>query len=86
MPKMSEQRAGQTGPLYLVPELCNMTGLSDEQRYARPFVLNLTVLSAINSLNYLALSLTIKLQGELLPNEEDGRAYQAGSRGKDQRT
>jgi len=32
MPKMSEQRAGQTGPLYLVPELCNMTGLSDEQR------------------------------------------------------
>ena len=29
---MSEQRAGNTGPIYLVPELCNMTGLSDEQR------------------------------------------------------
>ena len=25
-------RAGQTGPIYLVPELCNMTGLSEEQR------------------------------------------------------
>merc|ERR1719323_301032 len=32
IPKMSEQRAGNTGPIYLVPELCNMTGLSDEQR------------------------------------------------------
>ena len=29
---MSEQRGGNTGPIYLVPELCNMTGLSDEQR------------------------------------------------------
>ena len=28
----SEMRSGITGPVYLVPELCNMTGLSDEQR------------------------------------------------------
>ena len=32
MPKKSEMRAGQEGPIYLVPETCNMTGLSDEQR------------------------------------------------------
>merc|ERR1712033_66676 len=32
MPKMADQRAGQTGPIYLVPELCFMTGLSEEQR------------------------------------------------------
>jgi len=32
MPKLSEQRTGATGPIYLIPELCNMTGLSDEQR------------------------------------------------------
>lgn len=32
MPKRSERRAGQEGPVYLVPELCYMTGLSDEQR------------------------------------------------------
>ena len=34
VPKLSEQRqTGQnTGPLYLVPELCYMTGLSEEQR------------------------------------------------------
>ena len=29
---MADQRAGQTGPIYLVPELCFMTGLSEEQR------------------------------------------------------
>jgi len=32
MPKRSERRAGQEGPIYLVPEICYMTGLSDEQR------------------------------------------------------
>lgn len=32
MPKRSERRAGQEGPVYLVPEICYMTGLSDEQR------------------------------------------------------
>ena len=34
VPKLSEQRqTGENpGPLYLVPELCNMTGLSEEQR------------------------------------------------------
>ena len=33
VPPLREQRSGNnTGPLYLVPELCNMTGLSDEQR------------------------------------------------------
>jgi len=32
MPKRSERRAGQEGPVYLVPEVCFMTGLSDEQR------------------------------------------------------
>jgi len=32
IPKIREQRSGNTGPIYLVPELCNMTGLSDEQR------------------------------------------------------
>ena len=32
VPPLREQRAGNTGPLYLVPELCNMTGLSEEQR------------------------------------------------------
>merc|ERR1719474_305990 len=31
-PTAREMRAGQTGPIYLVPELCNMTGLSEEQR------------------------------------------------------
>ena len=31
-PPLREQRSGNTGPLYLVPELCNMTGLSEEQR------------------------------------------------------
>ena len=79
---MSEQRAGQTGPLYLVPELCNTTGLSDEQRYVSVAL----VLSAMNFLNFLSSSLTINLQGELFSHEEDGRAYQAGSRGKNQRT
>ena len=32
MPKVRDQRGGVTGPIYLVPELCFMTGLSDEQR------------------------------------------------------
>ena len=32
-PPLREQReGGNTGPLYLVPELCYMTGLSEEQR------------------------------------------------------
>merc|ERR1719192_275314 len=30
--KARDERSGQTGPVYLVPELCNMTGLSDDQR------------------------------------------------------
>ena len=34
VPPLREQRSGNgnTGPLFLVPELCNMTGLSEEQR------------------------------------------------------
>ena len=33
VPPLREQRTGgNTGPLFLVPELCNMTGLSEEQR------------------------------------------------------
>ena len=32
MPKVREVRSGVGGPIYLIPELCNMTGLSDEQR------------------------------------------------------
>merc|ERR1719435_227497 len=32
MPKVREQRSGVSGPIYLIPELCNMTGLSDQQR------------------------------------------------------
>ena len=33
VPPLREQRTGgNTGPLYLVPELCYMTGLSEEQR------------------------------------------------------
>jgi len=32
MPKVRDQRGGVTGPIYLVPELCNMTGLIEEQR------------------------------------------------------
>lgn len=32
MPKVREVRSGVSGPIYLIPELCNMTGLSDEQR------------------------------------------------------
>ena len=33
VPPLREQRSGSnTGPVYLVPELCNMTGLSEEQR------------------------------------------------------
>ena len=32
VPPLREQREGNTGPIYLVPELCNMTGLSEEQR------------------------------------------------------
>ena len=32
MPTLREKRAGASGPVYLVPELCFMTGLSDEQR------------------------------------------------------
>jgi len=32
MPKKSEMREGNTGPIFLVPELCFMTGLSEEQR------------------------------------------------------
>jgi len=30
--KVRDERAGQSGPVYLVPELCNMTGLSEDQR------------------------------------------------------
>ena len=32
MPKMADQRRGFDQPIILVPELCNMTGLSDDQR------------------------------------------------------
>ena len=32
MPKVRDQRGGVSGPIYLIPELCFMTGLSDEQR------------------------------------------------------
>ena len=31
-PKDRERRGGKTGPLFLIPELCFMTGLTDEQR------------------------------------------------------
>ena len=31
-PKKRDERAGQTGPILLVPELCNLSGLSDEAR------------------------------------------------------
>ena len=30
--QVRDERSGQTGPVYLVPELCNMTGLSEDQR------------------------------------------------------
>ena len=29
---MRDERSGDSGPIYLVPELCFMTGLSEEQR------------------------------------------------------
>jgi len=32
MPKIREARGGVSGPVFLVPELCNMTGLTDAQR------------------------------------------------------
>ena len=33
MPTKQEQRKwGRTDPVYLIPEICNMTGLSDDQR------------------------------------------------------
>jgi len=32
MPKVRDERSGVSGPIYLIPELCNMTGLSEEQR------------------------------------------------------
>ena len=32
MPKLKERRGGNDGPVFLVPELCFMTGLTDEQR------------------------------------------------------
>ena len=32
MPKLADQRRGFDQPIILIPELCNMTGLSDEQR------------------------------------------------------
>jgi len=32
MPTLREKRSGVSGPVLLVPELCFMTGLSDEQR------------------------------------------------------
>jgi aubergine-like protein len=32
MPKDRDRRGGIEGPVLLVPELCNMTGLTDEQR------------------------------------------------------
>merc|ERR1719341_2140852 len=32
MPKVRDERGGVSGPIYLIPELCNMTGLSEEQR------------------------------------------------------
>lgn len=32
LPKAADIRRGNTKPLKLVPELCSMTGLSDEQR------------------------------------------------------
>merc|ERR1712212_608292 len=32
MPKLREERSGASGPIFLIPELCFMTGLSDEQR------------------------------------------------------
>ena len=31
-PKLADQRRGFTHDIVLVPELCNMTGLSDDQR------------------------------------------------------
>jgi len=32
MPKLRDERSGMSGPIYLIPELCFMTGLSEEQR------------------------------------------------------
>jgi len=32
LPKIRDERSGESGPIYLVPELCFMTGLSEEQR------------------------------------------------------
>merc|ERR1719500_457347 len=29
MPKVRDERGGVSGPIYLIPELCNMTGLSE---------------------------------------------------------
>ena len=30
--QIRDERSGESGPIYLVPELCFMTGLSEEQR------------------------------------------------------
>ena len=32
MPKLREMKGGVSGPIFLVPELCNMAGLTNEQR------------------------------------------------------
>merc|ERR1712131_931 len=32
LPKIRDERSGESGPIYLVPELCFMSGLSEEQR------------------------------------------------------
>ena len=31
-PKKKDERAGQTGPILLIPELCNLSGLTEEAR------------------------------------------------------
>jgi len=40
-PTMKERRAGAEGPVFLVPELCHMTGLSEEQRANFPLMKDL---------------------------------------------
>ena len=61
MPKLREERSGVSGPIFLIPELCNMTGLSDEQRVG---------FSLFKIYVYFS-------TGKLQPDEEHGGVHQA---------
>ncbi|WAR02492.1 PIWL1-like protein [Mya arenaria] len=73
-PSAKDRRRGQTDNIFLVPELCVLTGLSDDARsdfrVMKDVAHNQTVTSFLGSWNLRPSESVMTLQGRVLPKEE----------------